>query len=117
MVAGAFSNPAAWRAAGTDWFGPFLTRLMEPERYPAVRYLAQRGLRRAFGESAAGTFDYLGKPTDRAAQLRALRARFDAAPLARPLPYLPLTPQGHPDEAELRRLLGQRHDPDLTINE
>lgn len=117
MVAGAFSNPDARQAAGTDWFGPFLTRLMEPERYPAVRYLAQRGLRRAFGESAAGPFDYLGKPADRAAQLRALRARFDAPLLERPRPHLPLTFQAHPDEAVLRRLLGQRHDPDLTINE
>src|SRR5262249_3134037 len=37
MVAGAFSDPAARRASGDDWFGPLLTRLMESERYPAVR--------------------------------------------------------------------------------
>src|SRR5207244_2561200 len=40
MVAGAFSSADAQRASGTDWFGPFLARLLEHERYPAVRYLA-----------------------------------------------------------------------------
>jgi len=116
MVAGAFSDPAARRAAGTDWFGPFLTRLLEHERYPAVRYLAHRGLRTALGEETAGPFDYLAAPAERAAQLRALRQRLDV-PLRRPLPYLPLTARGLPDEAVLRRLLEQRHDPDLAINE
>ena len=117
IVAGAFSNPAAQRASGTDWFGPFLTRILDHERYPAVRYLAHRGLRSAHGEAGASPFDYLGRPADRAAQLRALRARFDATPLDRPLPYLPLSPQKRPDDEAIRRLLKQRTDPDLTINE
>jgi predicted CXXCH cytochrome family protein len=117
VVAGAFASPAAQRASGTDWFGPFLTRLLEDERYPAVRYLAHRGLRGAYGEEAAAPFDYLAVPAARAAQLRALRARFDATPVTRPLPYLPLTPRGLPDEAVLRRLREGRQDPDLTINE
>jgi predicted CXXCH cytochrome family protein len=117
VVAGAFSDPAARRASGDDWFGPFLTRLLEGERYPAVRYLAHRGLRAACGEAKAGPFDYTAVPAERAEQLRALRARFDAAPLRRPLPYLPLTPQGLPDEAVLQRLRANRSDPDLTINE
>lgn len=117
IAAGAFADPAAQRASGTDWFGPFLTRILEHERYPAVRYLAHRGLRSAHGEAAAGPFDYLGRPADRAAQLRAMRARFDAVPLGRPLPYLPLSPQGLPDDEAIRRLLKKRTDPDLTINE
>jgi hypothetical protein len=116
VVAGAFADPAAQRASGIDWFGPFLARLLEHERYPAVRYLAFRGLRAAHGEAGAGPFDYLAAPADRGAQLRALRVRLDV-PVHRPLPYLPLTPQGLPDEAVLQRLLEQRHDPDLTINE
>ena len=117
VVAGAFSDPAARRASGDDWFGPILTRILDRERYPAVRYLAHRGLRSSLGESAAGPFDYLGKPADRATQLRALRARFDAAPLGRPLPYLPLTSAGRVDDAAIQRLLNKRNDPDLTINE
>ena len=117
IVAGAFSNPAAQRASSTDWFGSFLTRLLEHERYPAVRYLAHRGLRSAHGEVAAGPFDYLAAPAVRLSQLRALQARYDAAPpKARP-PQLPLTQDGVPDDDVLRRLIKTRHDPDLMIHE
>jgi predicted CXXCH cytochrome family protein len=117
MVAGAFASPAAQQAAGTAWFGMFLTRLLERERYPAVRYLAHRALRTACGDKAAGPFDYLGSPAQRIEQLRLLRVRFDTAPLERLQLHLPLTAQRLPDEAALRRLLDQRHDPDLNINE
>lgn len=117
MYAGALSNPAARAASGTDWFGPFLTRLLENERYPAVRYLAHRGLRAAYGDAAAGPYDYLALPAERRAQLRALRAKYDADPLRRPRPGLPLNPKGLPDDAVLDRLLGSRNDPDLTIHE
>lgn len=116
MVAGAFSDPAAQRASGTDWFGSFLTRLLDHERYPAVRYLVHRGLRSVHGH-AAEPFDYLAVPAARQRQGQALQLRFDAAPVRRLLPYLPLTPTGLPDEAVLRRLLAERNDPDLTINE
>lgn len=117
MYAGAFSNPAAWAASGTDWFGPFLTRLMEKERYPAVRYLAHRGLRSAYGDHEAGPFDYLAPPTDRRAQLRSLRAKYDANPVRGSHPGLPFDAKGLPDEAVLDRLLAGRNDPDLTIHE
>jgi hypothetical protein len=117
IVAGAFSNPAAQLASGTDWFGGFLTRLLEHERYSAVRYLAHRGLRSAHGEAAAGPFDYLAAPGTRAKQLRALQARYDAAPPTVRPPHLPLTTQGLPNEDVLRRLAEKRHDPDLTIHE
>jgi hypothetical protein len=115
IVAGAFDNPAAHRAGGTDWYGSFLTRLLDHERYPAVRYLALRALRNSVGE--AGPFDYLGRTEDRSRQLRLLRERYDAGPVRRPVPGLPLTPAGLPDDAVLRRLLDRRTDPDLTINE
>jgi predicted CXXCH cytochrome family protein len=117
MIAGALSNPAAQQASGVDWFGSLVTRLMEHERYPAVRYLAHRGLRSVHGEAAAGPFDHVQTVAVRSAQLRALRVRFDRTPVRRTMPYLPLTPEGLPDEAVLRKLLEQRQDPDLTINE
>jgi predicted CXXCH cytochrome family protein len=117
IVAGAFSRPDAQQASGTDWFGAFLTRLMDEDRYPIVRYLGHRGLRTAYGEKIAGPYDYLAPSAERAAQTKALRARFDASPIDRPMPYLPLTADGLPDEAILHRLLKSRKDPDLTINE
>jgi predicted CXXCH cytochrome family protein len=117
IVAGAFSRPDAQQVSGTDWFGPFLTRLMDRDRYAIVRYLCHRGLRTAFGETMAGPYDYLAPPARRAAQTQSLRQRFDASPLGRPMPYLPLTARGLPDDAILDRLLKTRKDPNLTINE
>lgn len=116
VVAGMLADPAARKASGTDWYGPFLTRLLEHERYPAVRYLADRGWRAAHGE-AVGPFDYLGLPAERSAQLRALRAKFDAAPVRRAAPHLPLTAAGLPDQAVLDRLRAARHDPDVSVHE
>jgi hypothetical protein len=117
MVAGAFSNPAAQLASGSDWFGPVVSRVLEDERYPAVRYLLHRGLTSVLGESSAGPFDYMATQSQRSAQLRALRARFDKMPIKRDLPYVPLNQQGVVDDSRLRRLLESRKDPDLTINE
>jgi hypothetical protein len=117
VVAGAFEEPSAHRASATDWHGSLLTRALQDERYPAVRYLAHKSLRAAYGDAAAGPYDFLARPADREGQLRILRERFDARPVARPLPYLTLTPQGLPDDAVLRRLRDRRIDPDLTINE
>lgn len=117
VVAGAFSNPAARQASGTDWPGSMLTRLLEQERYPAVRYLAHRGLVAAHGAAAAGPYDYLATPTERGKQLGALRERFDAMPIRRTLPNLPLTPAGLPDGPRLERMRTDRLDPDLTVNE
>ncbi len=114
MAAGAFSSADARRASGSAWLAPVLLRLLENERYPAVRYLMHRALREAHGE-AAGPYDYMAAPALRSAQLAALRARLDT-PL-RPTPGLPVTPAGRVDEAALRRLLDARNDPDLSIHE
>lgn len=117
IVAGAFDNPAARQASGAEWFGSLLTRLIADERYPAVRLLAHRALVAAHGKDLAEPFDYLGLPTEREQQLRLLRDRFDRLPVRRPLPFVPLTAAGLPDEAVLKRLRAGRLDPDVTINE
>ena len=131
IVAGAFSWPAAHAASGTDWMGPLLVRLLEPERYPAVRYLGYRGLRSVHGEEVAG-YDYLAGRTERTAQLNAI-----AGMLSRPhdrdtkqilagqegmarqkrYPYLPLDEKGRPSDAILNQLLQKRTDPDVSIHE
>lgn len=117
IVAGAFSNPAAHRAAGQDWYGSMLTRLIENERYPAVRYFGHRALRLTYGEKEAGPFDYLGKTANRNRQLLELQSRFDAKPVARPLPLIPLDKSGRPDSEALNRLRQGRNDPDISIHE
>jgi predicted CXXCH cytochrome family protein len=117
VVAGAFSNPAAHKASGHDWYGSMLTRLLDDERYPAVRYLGHRGLRIACGEAQSSPYDYLATALDRSRQLAALRSRFDMTPVARPLPFVPLTESGLPDQALIDRLRKSRHDPDISIHE
>jgi len=118
VVAGAFSWPPVQAASGTGWAGLFLVRILERERYPAVRYLAHRGLRALYGTEAGG-FDYLASSTQRKAQLRSLRAPLQrrCRPVARNYPYLPLAADGAPVDAVLDRLLEKRNDPDVMINE
>jgi predicted CXXCH cytochrome family protein len=118
VVAHAFSWPAAWQASGVDWPGLVLPRILEQERYPAVRYLAYRGLRRLYGEEA-GAYDYQAGPSERAARLRSLRARLDerCRPSAEKYPDLPLTQAGRMDDSRLQLLLRGRNDPDVCINE
>ncbi len=118
VVAGAFSWPAAHEASGTDWVGPFLVRVLEKERYPAVRYLAYRALRSLYGLEVAG-YDYLASPEERGVQLKRVRARLASRwrPPADKYPYLPLTSAGQPKEAVLEVLLRQRTDPDVFIHE
>lgn len=117
VFAGAFSSPAARQASGTDWYGPLLPWLLERERYPMVRYLVHRGIAAAHGPTAADGYDYLAAPAERGKQLAALRERFDARPVRRALPYLPLRATGEPDTHRLERLWSNRLDPDVTVNE
>jgi predicted CXXCH cytochrome family protein len=118
IVAGAFSWSAAQAASGTDWMGLMLTRLLEPERYPAVRYLAYRGLR-SINARAAGDYDYLADPALRSAQLKAMRGRFAANATApgKRYPYLPLDERGQPRNTVLEQLLQKRNDPDVSVHE
>ena len=118
VVAAAFSWPAAQEASGSDWPGLFLVRLLQHERYPAVRYLAYRGLRSMYGPEV-GTYDYLASPAERGDQLRTLLERLAARhqPAARGYPYLPLGPTGQPKEDVLDLLLRKRTDPDVQIHE
>ena len=106
VVAGALSNPAARKASGTDWYGPMLSRLLEGERYPIVRYLTHRGLKSVHADVA---YDYLAKPGQREEQAKALQGRFGAT-VWRGRP-------GLPGDEVLRKLAEGRADPDLTINE
>lgn len=116
IVAGAMNNPIAQQVAGTDWYAPFLTRLMQHERYPMVRALAHKALKSVHG-TRAEPFDHMAIPTERLLQLQALQERLGTTPLRTPQPHWPLTPQGLPDEIRLRAWLQQRTDPTVSINE
>jgi predicted CXXCH cytochrome family protein len=119
IVAGAFAQQSALQASGAEWTGEFLATVLEHERYPAVRYLAHRGMRAAYGDEAVRGYDYLAGPPTRKQQLEQLRRDVFAAPIpaGRSYPYLPLTPQHRLDGAVIQQMLQKRHDPDVTINE
>lgn len=116
IFAAAFSSPAARKASGEEWYGLYLVRLMQTERYPAVRYLAHKALKSIEG-GAQVSWDTLARPEQRALQLQMLSRRYDARPIIGNYPNLPLTPNGLPDDVVLKRLLLSRVDPDLTVNE
>jgi predicted CXXCH cytochrome family protein len=118
VVAGAFSWPAAHQASGTNWAGPFLVRILEQERYPAVRYLVYRGLRSLYGNEI-GAYDYQAGLATRRTQLKALRSWLASRtrPAARSYPYLPLSPDGEVLDSVLNALLQKRNDPDVFIHE
>ncbi len=118
VVAGACGWDDAQKASGRDWLTPMLTRTLENERYPAVRYLLHRALRSLHGRTA-NDYDYLGSPAERTAQLRGLRQTLESSarlPRGR-YPYLPLTAEGLFDDALFNRLRGKRNDADIYINE
>jgi hypothetical protein len=118
VVAAAFSWPPAQEASGRDWPGVLLPKLLEHERFPAVRYLLHRGLRTLYGPDADG-YDYLAVPIDRTRQLDILRTRLASRyrPEGTRYPALPLDRAGHPLAAVLDGLLRKRTDPDVTIHE
>jgi predicted CXXCH cytochrome family protein len=115
VFAGAFSWPPALEASGTDWQGAVLARLLETESYPAVRYLLHRGLRKLHGDDAL-PYDYQESPARRRAQLIPIRARIDTRARPRAERHLDL-PLGPSLDAALQRLLKDRDDPDVFIQE
>ena len=119
VVAGAFSRREAQQASGRDWPAELLLRALEKERYEAVRFLLYRSLRSLHPEAGKG-YDYEGSPAERAAGLRELGRMLHASP--RPergrYPYLPLTADlGRLAADVINRLLRDRNDPDVSINE
>jgi predicted CXXCH cytochrome family protein len=118
VVAGAFSWKPAQEASGRDWPGSLLIWTLEHERYPAVRYLAHRGLCKLHGDPAKA-YDYLGTASERSSQLQGLRKMLEISPrLERQrYPYLPLTTAGGLADDALDRLLRKRNDPDVSVQE
>jgi len=118
IVAGAFGWTPAQEASGRDWPVLVLTRTLEHERFPAVRYLAHRSLRSLHGQQASA-YNYQGTMAERAAQLSVLRQQLE--PAARPDPnrysHLPFTATGAFADDVFDRLRRHRKDPDVFVNE
>jgi predicted CXXCH cytochrome family protein len=118
VVAGAFSWAPAQQASRTDWFGTLLVRIIDTDRYPAVRYLAHRGLRSIHGDKVA-IYNYLANPDERRVALRTIETECLGRTKSSDNlhPNLPLDSDGQMERAVLERLLRKRNDPDVIINE
>jgi predicted CXXCH cytochrome family protein len=118
LAAGIFAWKPAHEPSGRDWPAMLLTRILEAERFEAVRYSAEKALRSIHGKSAEG-YNYQGLPAERAAQVLSLRQKLerDVVLDRKTYPYLPITPAGSFDDGAFQRLLKERNDPDVHINE
>lgn len=109
---------AARAASGTEWFAPFLAKLLA-DPYPAVRYLADRAIRRQPG-FADLDYDYTAAPPLLAqASARALDAWMRTTPPERrpKRGELLIDAAGRLDVERLGRLLAQRDDKRVVLAE
>jgi hypothetical protein len=105
-------------ASGNHWQAPYLAQLLE-DRYDAVRYIAERSLRRLPGFHDFA-YDFVGPPEQRAAaHQRALRI-WAGAPKSPERPFAApvlIDGQGRVQQTPFERLWKQRDDRPVTVNE
>jgi hypothetical protein len=116
LMAWSFGWPAAWQAAGSDWLAPCLAQLLE-DPYPAVRYAAQRSLRRLPGFGAF-EYDFTAPPAERAAARTRALAVWQSLPESQPRsdPAV-LMDHGRWDERGAARLVSHRDDRVVQLQE
>lgn len=105
------------------WVVPFLLLAMEDE-YPAIRYIAWRGLRDVTGRAdlilPVTDFDYLADLEPRTTHLFTLWnwwAELDKSTIPFPGTAVPLTPEFMPNPDIIEPLLAQRSDEQINIGE
>jgi predicted CXXCH cytochrome family protein len=118
VYAGAFAWLPAQQASGTDWMGPVLLDVLQTDRYPAVRYLAEEALRSIYGEQI-GLYDYMAAAQTRAEQVGRLRRLLPEIPheVRQRHTAIPLGSGNQLDPERVSVLLLRRYDPDVTIHE
>jgi hypothetical protein len=105
-------------ASGDKWQAPYLAQLLD-DPYPAVRYIAERSLRRLPGQAEI-TYDFVGTQSQRQAAQRQvlstwerqLNDRLDQTGSA-----ILLDASGRLDQATWDRLLQQRDNRDIDLKE
>lgn len=102
-------------ASGTNWLAPYLTQLLT-DPYSAVRYVAQRSLKRLPGFSKFA-YDYIAPEEERgAAQQRAFDLWKQSAPET-PREMVLLRAKGELDSVVYERLLKQRNEQSMDLLE
>ncbi len=101
--------------SGTNWQAPYLAQLLD-DPYAAVRYVAQRSLKRLPGFGSF-TYDFVSQPEQRAdARVRAFDTWKTTAPGESMKPVL-VQPNGTIDQPAFQRLLNQRDDHSMDLLE
>lgn len=118
LTAWSMGWPAAREASGSGWLAPFLAQLLD-DPYDAVRFIAYRSLRTLPGYGELN-YDYVGSPEDRrAATGRALNIwkQQRGQVLSRSGDPILIDAGGQLQQDVLMRLLGQRNDRRVNLNE
>lgn len=119
LIVWAMGWEPARTASGTDWITPYLV-LALGDSYAAVRYIAQRSLRRTPGLTDVA-YDFVGPPEQIEGEMQKVIERW--APLRRPEPdpsrreRLLLRADGAIDTARVARLLARRNDRPMELRE
>lgn len=98
----------AQRASGNKWQAPYLAQLLD-DPYPAVRYIAERSLRRLPGQAELD-YDFVGSQQQRRAAQQHARVIWQRSGSLQP-------PSGALDPAAWERLLKLRDDRDIDLKE
>jgi hypothetical protein len=116
LMAWSMGWDAARQASGTDWMPAYLAPLLD-DPYDAVRYIAQRSLKRLPGY-AAFEYDFLGTAATRQAAAQRVMLQWRQAPrVAGEQPSVLLDARGQLRQAEFLRLLAQRNEQPVMLNE
>ncbi len=118
LAAWAMGWQPALEAAGTGWQGPFLAHLLN-DPYAAVRYVAQRSLRRQSGFESL-RYDFVGDPRHRAEARGAALDRWRTTPWQPTRfrgPQTLISPEGKLATEALATLAAQRNDRPIALGE
>jgi predicted CXXCH cytochrome family protein len=108
----------AHEASGENWLAPYLGQLLE-DPYSTVRYMARRSLR-ALPEFQDFEFDYIGPVANRALARQSAWTKWEqthAQKLDRSGPEVLIRPDGQVDRAAWERLLRQRDEKSIYLQE
>ncbi|MBI2805537.1 MAG: C cytochrome precursor [Planctomycetes bacterium] len=118
LMAWSFGWDDALAASGNHWQAPYLAQLLD-DRYDAVRYIAERSLKRLPGFREF-TYNFVGPPDQRAAASQRARQTWADLPKSAPQdfpPHVLIDKQGRIREGDFQRLWKNRDDRPMAINE
>jgi len=108
----------AREASGEKWLAPYLGQLLE-DPYSTVRYIARRSLR-LLPEFQDFEFDYIGPVANRALARQAAWTKWEQThgrKLDRSGPEILIRPDGQIDRGVWERLLSQRDEKSMYLQE